>query len=169
MMRSIRIARLLRSAGLALVVSVTFNAGNALAQSTAWDQKAVTDIAVKLAKSLKDLNVTVKKNPDQPVGSPARKAQYQAREDVKMLVTVSQRLAGQLQAGDDMDATLPTYKRLRSLRRDAEDAGKRGNIPAPTLEKVASVQALLDQMAPYYEEAPEAGAPAAAPAPAPTQ
>lgn len=168
-MRSIRIARLLGSAGLALVVSLTFNAGNALAQGTAWDQKAVTDIAVKLAKSLKDLNVTVKKNPDQPIGSPARKAQYQAREDVKMLVTVSQRLAGQLQAGDDMDATLPTYKRLRGLKRDAEDAGKRGNIPAPTLEKVASVQALLDQLAPYYEETPEGAAPAAAPAPAPTQ
>ena len=168
-MRSLWISRLARSAGLALIVSLALDAGNAQAQATPWDQKAVTAIAVKLAKGLKDLNVTVKKNPDQPIGSPGRKAQYEAREDIKMLVTVSQRLAAQLQAGDDMDATLSTYKRLRGLKRDAEDAGKRGNIPAPTLEKVGSVQALLDQLAPYYEEGPEAGAPVAAPAPAPTQ
>jgi len=125
----------------------------------AWDQKAVAALATKLATALKDLHVTVKKNPDKPAGSPGRRAQYQAREDVKLLVGTSQRLASQLHSGEDLDATLPTWKRLQSTLRDAQENGKRGQIPAPTLEKVVSVQALMDQIAPYYAEA-MAGSPA---------
>jgi hypothetical protein len=161
-MDSFRISRLATFAGLAL--SLTALAPNALAE-TAWDQKAVTGIATKVAKSVKDLHLTVKKNPDAQVGSPQRRAQYSARESVKLLVTVSQRLASQLQAGEDQDATLPTYKRLQLIRRDAEEDGRKGNIPAPTLEKVVAMQALMDQLAPYYEDASAAAAPSPSPTP----
>ena len=161
-MQSFRISRLATFAGLAL--SLTALAPNALAE-TAWDQKAVTGIATKLATSVKDLNLTVKKNPDAQVGSPQRRAQYNARESVKLLVTISQRLASQLKAGEDQDATLPTYKRLQLIRRDAEEDGRKGNIPAPTLEKVVAMQALMDQLAPYYEDAPAAAAPSPSPTP----
>ena len=125
--------------------------------SAAWDQKAVAALATKLATALKDLHVTVKKNPDQPVGSPSRRAQYQAREDLKLLVSTSQRLASQLNSGEDLDATLPTWKRVQMTLRDAQENGKKGQIPAPTLEKVVSVQALVDQIAPYYAEATTGG------------
>ena len=161
-MHSFRISRLATLAGLAL--SLTALAPNALAE-TAWDQKAVTGIATKLATSVKDLNLTVKKNPDAQVGSPQRRAQYSARESVKLLVTISQRLASQLKADEDKDATLPTYKRLQLIRRDAEEDGRKGNIPAPTLEKVVAMQALMDQLAPYYEDAPAAAAPSRSPTP----
>ena len=161
-MQSFRISRLATFAGLAL--SLTALAPNALAE-TAWDQKAVTGIATKLATSVKDLNLTVKKNPDAQAGSPQRRAQYNARESVKLLVTISQRLASQLKAGEDQDATLPTYKRLQLIRRDAEEDGRKGNIPAPTLEKVVAMQTLLDQLAPYYEDAPAAAAPSRSPTP----
>jgi len=116
----------------------------------------VTHIAVKLAQSMKDLHLTVKKSPDQPRGSPGRRAQYNARETLKLLVTVSQRLASQLKAGEDKDATLPTYDRMEMLRRDAEGAGRKARIPSPTLDKVVGTRALLDQLAPYYEDAPAA-------------
>ncbi len=161
-MHSFRISGLATFAGLAL--SLTALAPNALAE-TAWDQKAVTSIATKLATSVKDLNLTVKKNPDAQVGSPQRRAQYSARESVKLLVTISQRLASQLKADEDQDATLPTYKRLQLIRRDAEEDGRKGNIPAPTLEKVVAMQALMDQLAPYYEDAPAAAAPSRSPTP----
>jgi hypothetical protein len=55
------------------------------------------------------------------------------------------------------------------LRRDAERAGRRANIPTPTLEQVVSAQALIDQLVPFYgqaaaeEEAAEQAAPAAEP------
>ena len=161
-MHSFRISRLATFAGLAL--SLTALAPNALAE-TAWDQKAVTGIATQLATSVKDLNLTVKKIPNAQTGSPQRRAQYSARESLKLLVTVSQRLASQLKAGEDKDATLPTFKRLALIRRDAEEDGRKANMQAPTLEKVVSAQALMDQLAPYYEDAPAAAAPSPSPTP----
>ncbi len=155
-MHAPRLSRLAAAAGL---VSTLVLLANAAPAETAWDQKAVTSIATKLSHSLKDLNVTVKKNPQAQVGSPQRRAQYNARESLRLLVNVSQRLAAQLQAGEDKDATLPTYKRMQLLRREAEDEGRKGQIPAPTLEKVVSMQALMDQLAPYYEDAPAAATP----------
>jgi len=160
-MRSI--PRLAAVASLALGVFVV--ASSALAQTKAWDQKAVTAIATKLAATLHDLRVNVRRNPQMTKGSPARQAQFTARESLRLLVITSQRLSSQLQAGEDRDATLPTYRRLQMLRRDAEQDARRANIPAPTLDKIASAQTLLDQLAPYFEETP-AAAPAAQPAPA---
>lgn len=171
-MRSVRIPALAKRAGFALVFSVF--ATSALAQVAPWDQKAVTAIAVKLERAMRDLNHTVRRNPDATVGSPQRRAQFQARESVSQLVSTSQRLASQLKAGDDLDATLPTFRRLLMLRRDAERAGRRANIPAPTLERVVSAQALIDELMPFYgqaaadEDAADQAAPAAAPTPAPT-
>jgi hypothetical protein len=157
-MRSLRISRLAMGAALALVLSLS--ASSVWAETKAWDQKAVTAIATKLASALRDLRVTVRKSPQATKGSPQRRSQFTARETLRMLVITSQRLAGQLQAGDDQDATLPTFRRLQSLRRDAEQDGRRADIAAPTLERIASAQALVDQLAPYYEEAPSAAAPA---------
>ena len=162
-MRSVRISWLARSAGLALLFTVL--ASGAFAQATPWDQKAVTAIAVKLERSLRDLNHTVRRNPEQPIGSPTRRAQFQARESLRLLVSTSQRLASQLRAGEDLDATLPTFRRLQLLRRDAERAGRRANIPGPTLERVLTAQSLIDELVPFYgqaaaeEEAAEQAAP----------
>lgn len=152
-MNAPRLSSLAATAGLvSMLVALT----PAAIAETAWDQKAVTALAAEVAASLKDLNITVKKNPQAQVGSPQRRAQYNARESLRLLVNVSQRLVSQLRSGEDKDATLPTFKRMQSLRRDAEDEGRKGQIPGPTLEKVVAMQALMDRLAPYYEEAPAA-------------
>jgi hypothetical protein len=172
---SVRTSWLAKSAG--LVLSLFVFASSAFAQPAAWDQKAVTAIAVKLEQSLRDLDRAVRRNPTAQVGSPLRRAQFQARESLRLLMITSRRLATQLRAGEDLDATLPTFRRLKMLRRDAERAGRRANIPGPTLERIVSAQALIDQLMPFYgqaeaeEEAAEQAAPGpeAAPAAEPTR
>ncbi len=173
-MRLLRTSTLAMGASLALLLSVF--ASGAFAQAAAWDQKAVTAIATKLEAALRDLQITVRQNPQTQLGSSQRRAQFTARESLRLLVSTSQRLASQLRAGEDLDATLPTYRRLQMLRRDAERAARRADIQAPTIERIASAQALIDQLMPFYgtaateEEAAEAAADAAAPAePAPTK
>ncbi len=151
----------------ALAMGFSFAPTPAWAQGKPWDQKAVTGMAKDLAAGVKDLNVTVQKTPDAIAGSAIRRAQYEAREDVRLLVNITQRLASQLGDGEDKDATFPTYKRLQSVRRDAAEAGRRANLDSLTLEKIVSVRGVLDELAPYYDEAPEppdaaAGAGAAA-------
>jgi len=173
--RSVRTSWLAKSAG--LVLSLFVFASSAFAQAAAWDQKAVTAIAVKLEQSLRDLDRAVRRNPTGQVGSPLRRAQFQAHESLRLLMITSRRLATQLRASEDLDATLPTFRRLKMLRRDAERAGRRANIPGPTLERIVSAQALIDQLMPFYgqaeaeEEAAEqaASGPEAAPAAEPTR
>lgn len=150
-MRSGRISWLARSVGCALLLSTL--ATSALAQATPWDQEAVTAIAVKLEQALRDLRVTVRQNPQETKGSPTRRAQFQARETLGLLVSASQRLSSQLRAGEDLDATLPTYRRLQMLRSDAERSGRRANIPTPTMEQIVAAKALIDQLTPFYGQA----------------
>ena len=166
-MRFFRNLALARAALVAL--SLCLIARGALAEAVAWDQKAVTDIAVGLAKELRGLHVEVRRNPRVPATTTARRAQFQAREDVRFLVSVSQRLASQLQAGEDKDATLPTYRRLQMIRRDAEQSARRIDIQKPILERVERARVLVDKLAPFYEDAPGTEAPAPAPTPAPAQ
>jgi hypothetical protein len=83
-------------------------------------------------------------------------------------VSLSRRLASQLEAGEDMDATLPTYRRLQMIRRDAERDARRADIPAPTLERIVNAQTLIDQLAAYFGSEPDATElEAEAPAPSP--
>ena len=163
--RSLGLAR-----GVMVALSLCLVAGSAFAEAVAWDQKGVTQIAVELAKELRGLHVAVRRNPRVPATTLQRRAQYQAREDVRFLVNVSQRLASQLQAGEDKDATLPTFRRLQMFRRDAEQSARSLDIQKPILERVENARALVDQLAPFYEEAPGTpGTEAPAPAPAPAQ
>jgi len=157
-MQSLRNCRLARGALVAL--SFCLMAHGALAEPVPWDQKTVTAIAEKLAQELRGLSVTVRRSPQLPTGSSGRRAQFQARENVRLLVWVSARLASQLQAGDDKDATLPTYRRLQMTRRDAEQSARRIDIPTATLERIVKAQDLVDQLSPFYEDPPGTPAPA---------
>lgn len=128
----------------------------ARAENLAWDQKVVTQVAVELADALRDLNHTVRRNPEQRLGSSQRRAQFRARESLRLLVSTSRRLASQLESGEDMDATLPTFRRLQMIRRDAERDGRRADILAPTMERIVNAQALIDRLATYYGAEPDA-------------
>ena len=157
-MQSLRNCRLAR--GTIVALSLCLIAHSALAEPVPWDQKAVTAIAVKLEQELRGLSITVRRSPQLPTGSAGRRAQFQARENVRFLVQVSARLASQLQAGEDKDATLPTYRRLQMTRRDAEQSARRIDIPTATLERIVKAQGLVDQLSPFYEDPPGTPAPA---------
>jgi hypothetical protein len=145
MQRRIRsgIARLGLAAGLALCASPAF------AQAAQWDQQRVTQLATQLAAAVKDLRVEVRKSPDQPPGQ-SRRAQYQAREDLRLLQYTTQQLASSLAKGEDRDATAPIFQRIQTLRRDAAENGRKGMIPEATLAKIEKARELLDQISPYY-------------------
>ena len=144
----------LAAAVLAFGVAVGLAAGGAEAQTpppAKWDQARVTDIAIKLSDATKALYVAALKAPDRPIGA-ARKAQYTAREDVREMNNIARRLAAQLKDGKGRDETEGAYQRLQLKRRDAEEAGRRLDLSQEALEKIAPVQDLLRQLAPYYED-----------------
>ncbi len=138
-------------AWLGLVAGLALCASPAFAEAAKWDQGRVTQLARQLAAATKDLRIEVQKNPDQPPG-PSRRAQYQAREDLRLLQYTTQQLASSLAKGEDRDATAPIFQRIQTLRRDAAENGRKGMIPEATLAKIEKARELLDQVAPYYAE-----------------
>jgi hypothetical protein len=123
----------------------------AFAEPPEWDQERVSGIAQELVAALKDLQIAVRQN-DQLMDSGARASKYRARQDLRLLISATRGLVADLKAGHGQEATRPAYKRMQTLRRDAEENARRGMIPEATLEKIAGCQDLLQQLAPYYKE-----------------
>ncbi len=134
----------------AAAAALVFTAGAASADLAKWDQARVTKYATELAVATDDLRQAL-----EGVGiqnATQANAYYQVRETVKNLDTAAEGLASALQSGDGYEKTLPRYKRLQSLRRDAADQGRRADIPEAVFEKVFSVGNALFLLTPYYEE-----------------
>ncbi|MDX1649259.1 MAG: hypothetical protein R3263_05330 [Myxococcota bacterium] len=137
--------------GLAFSGLLALGAGAAFAETAVWDQERVAVLAAELHQDVKDLKVTVQRNPDQPIGG-ARRAQYEARDQLRVLQTLARHLANDLEDGADREATITTYKRIQTVRRDLEEIGRKANLQNNTMEAVMEVQDVLRRLAPYYEE-----------------
>lgn len=135
--------------GLAVILALC--AGSVFAEAAAWNQERVTALAAELHEEVKDLKITVERNPDQPIGG-ARRAQYEARDQLRVLQSLARHLWKDLEDGADREATITTYMRIQTVRRDLEAIGRRANVQNNTLEAVMEVQDVLRRLAPYYEE-----------------
>jgi hypothetical protein len=125
-------------------------AGAASAELAKWDQTRVTAYAEELAVATDDLRQSLEAIGIQ--NATQANAYYQVRDTVKSLDTAAEGLAASLKSGEGHDKTLPRYKRLQTLRRDAAEEGQRADIPESVFEKVFSVGSALMKLRPYYEE-----------------
>jgi hypothetical protein len=124
------------------------------AELAKWDQDRVTKYAEELVTAADELEQALKKVGIQNLAN--ANARYQVQDTVKMLHTASRGLSKALQNGEGRDETTPRFKRLETLRRDAEVEGRRADISEPVFEKVFAVGGALQRLRPYYiEEAEE--------------
>ena len=137
--------------GLGLVSGAV--ATTAVAQAE-WNQERVTALAKELRDDVKELKITVRKNPDAPIGG-ARRAQYEARDQLRVVQGLAGHLHNDLEDGAGRAETITTYKRIQTARRDLEELGRKAALRENTLEKVMAVQDVLRRLAPYYEEQTE--------------
>jgi len=126
----------------------------AATQAATWSQERVTALAGELYEDVKELKVTVQLSPDQPIGG-ARRAQYEARDQLRVLQSLTRHLKSDLEGGAGHGETVTTFKRIQTVRRDLEELGRQANIQNNTLEKVMAVQDVLRRLEPYYEEPAE--------------
>lgn len=143
--------------GLAVGLAVLGMAVAAGAQPAAeWDQERVTALAAELYEDVKDLKIIAQKNPDQPIGG-ARRAQYEARDQLRVLQGQARHLRDDLQGGAGHEETVTSFKRIQQIRRDLEELARKAAVRDNTMAAVMQVQDVLRRMAPYYE-AEEPGA-----------
>ena len=125
-------------------------AATAHAELATWDQDRVTKYAEELVTAAKELEVELKKIGIQNLAN--ANAMYQVQDTVKMLHTASRGLSRSLENGKARDETMPRFKRVDLLRRDAEIEARRADIPEQVFEKVFDVGGALQRLRPYYIE-----------------
>ena len=134
-------------------------AGAASGELAAWKQERVAKYAEELVVATNDLRVALDSIGIQNFAQ--QNALYQVKDTVKMLHTASTGLAESLKSGKGREETMPRYKRVESLRRDAEEEGRSADIPEAVFDKVFSVGSALLKLRPYYVDEPaKAEAPA---------
>jgi hypothetical protein len=128
-------------------------AGAASAELARWDQARVA----KYAAELKLATAALKQSIDDIgiLNAAQMNALYQVKDTVELLDGAANGLDHALRDGKGRDETLPRFKRVDSLRRDAEEEGRSADIPEAVFEKIFPVGAALMKLRPYYLEEPQ--------------
>jgi hypothetical protein len=132
--------------------ALSITAGAASAELATWEQQRVTKYAEELVVATGELRKALDSVGIQNFAQ--QNAMYQVKDTVKILDTASTGLAEALKSGKGRDETMPRYRRVDSLRRDAEEEGRSADIPDAVFEKVFSVGAALLKLRPYYVDEP---------------
>jgi hypothetical protein len=125
-------------------------AGAANAELATWNQERVAKYAAELKEATAALRQAIDGVGIQNAAQ--QNALYQVENTVEMLDTAANGLDHALRKGEGREQTLPRYRRLKSLQRDAELEGRSADIPESVFQKVFSVGSALIKLAPYYEE-----------------
>ena len=141
-----------RSIVTAAAAAFLLTAGAASAELAKWDQERVAKYGEELAVATNDLKQALD---DVGIQNFAQQnAMYQVKDTVKIFNSTASGLAEALKSGKGREETLPRYKRLKSLQRDAQEEGRSADIPESVFEKVFAAGSALIKLAPYYEEQP---------------
>jgi hypothetical protein len=134
----------------ALLVIGVLLVGTAEARQ-AWDQAAVTSLAADLAKATRDLENTLRREPQlADAALMGDRNSIGLWEAIDGLERSARQLASRAKAGKGYEETLPIAQKIRTLVRDAEQYGAGIMTTAFMEEKIAPVEELLKRLEPYY-------------------
>ena len=114
-----------------------------------WDQARVTKYAVDLDDAVEDAVTALAKNPMQSTPK-ERIIWYQLKDDLRLISDSTAHLKSELQAGSGAEETSATFDRIETLRRDAEELGRKSMIPAPVMDALVKAGSIHNLMMPYY-------------------
>jgi hypothetical protein len=122
------------------------------AHAADWDQAKVTEIAEQLADAVNQVHRSVvRTSTGSQVGSGQASSALRLKDRVRIARNESRHLAKVLQDGKGKDETVNVWKRLMSTVRDAREIGRTMFLEAPTQQKIARANEILDQLTPFYE------------------
>jgi hypothetical protein len=139
-----------RSIVTAAAAAFLLTASAASAELAQWDQERVAKHAAELSVATNDLKQALDAVGIQNFAQ--QNAMYQVKDTVEILHRTAVGLAESLKGGKSREETMPRYRRLKSLQRDAEEEGRSADIPESVFAKVFAAGSALIKLAPYYEE-----------------
>jgi hypothetical protein len=132
-------------------VSLSLAAGSAGAELAPWDQGKVTETARQLQRAAQDLYDTFYKQPVPTVGSGQARSYQRLKQKIRGIKMQASQLAGDLEKGEGLEATLPAYEDLMQLVRSARDDARSVFTTKSVEEKAAVAREQLNQLGPYYD------------------
>lgn len=136
----------------AAAAAFLLTAGAASAELAQWDQERVAKYGAELAVATQELREALDSVGIQNFAQ--QNAMYQVKDTVEILHRTAGGLAEALKNGKGREETMPRYRRLKSLQRDAQEEGRSADIPESVFAKVFAAGNALIKLAPYYEEQP---------------
>jgi hypothetical protein len=141
-----------------LAAAVALPATPCRAQSAAWNQNRVTELAVELAEVVAELQGAFRREPALHIASGQARARHAFRDSLRVLRTETRALASELEAGAGFEETLPIARRARVVIRDLREEGRRMSWKEPVVGHAQRAEALVAQLAPFYFDAGSEGA-----------
>lgn len=147
---------ILRIAGLSVVLGFVLPLGSAAETSKTWDQKQVTELAAQLHEGVKGLRAEIRGTP-QDLGTGKAAAYYRLTDNLRLIERETRYLHNSLESGAQRDESLPTYRRIVTLRRDCAEEMERLYLGTPALKRIFGARAIVAQMNPFYGMAEDHG------------
>ncbi|MBW2316464.1 MAG: hypothetical protein JRH10_20055 [Deltaproteobacteria bacterium] len=120
------------------------------APATAWDQAKVTALAGELSAAVKGIRTAVRQTGSPSIGSMQSRHFHQFKDKLRLIESESRHLASELAEGQGLEPTLPAYRHLRLLVRDARELARSLFIGKQTQDRIDVGRAKLDALAAYY-------------------
>jgi len=114
-----------------------------------WDQARVTKYAEDLNVAVEDAVQAMRESPVQNQAA-QRVTWYDLKEDLRLISNSTMHLQAILKEGEGQEETRATFERIGSLRLDAEEKGRRSEIPAPVMDALVKAGSIHNLMKPYY-------------------
>jgi hypothetical protein len=124
----------------------------ASADRAEWNQEEVTKLAGELRDSTKDLRDTFRREMPSSPATGQRQAQQRLLDNLRRIQNSTRKLALELEAGKDREATFPVYQQLMTMVRDAREEARRQMLQQSSLDKITVARDALNQLGPFYEE-----------------
>lgn len=142
------------AAALVCTILSASSAGSALAQSAKWDQVKVSALSSELVQAVTNLQNSLE-NSAQAMNPETQETVFQVADALGLIEFEAARLNMQIRKGKGMRETLPTFKRLQQLHREAqEDVAGQLQVSAFLAPSLAKAKAALTQLAAYYPPQP---------------
>lgn len=145
---TMRVAAIVAALGIATAAAPA-GAQQPAAEPVKWDQARVTQYAVELTSAIGAAVQELRKSPLQSAPQ-QRTVWFEMKEDLRLLQATASHLQTELQAGASQEETAATFKRIESLRHDAEEIGRKSMIPAPVMDALVKAGSIHNRMRPYY-------------------
>ena len=121
----------------------------------AWDQEKVTELAEKLASSVRNLRRSARKQPPDTIASGQSASRMRFMDRLRLIERETRSLHDELSNGEGKDSTFPIFRRIDEVRRVVAADARRMFLPQETIDQIQAARAVLEELRSYYGQPPD--------------